>query len=78
MLGAMVQTSVFYWSAIIYCGMSQISFINDFYTLKTGNKLVNLPFKAIGELYLKTSSVFLILLAMRTGIRRLGTLVQTK
>lgn len=78
MFGAMLKTSVFYWSAIAYCAMSQISLINDLYTLKTGNKLVNLPFNTIAELYLKASSALFVLLGMRVGMRKIASLVQTK
>jgi hypothetical protein len=48
MVGALAHSQFFYWSAIFYCIMSQFSMINDLYTLKTGNKLVNSSFKSIG------------------------------
>ena len=77
-VGTFVNPAFFYWSAIFYSSLSQLSIINDLYTLKTGNQIVDLHSKTIGELYLKVSAVMLLVFGIRTGLRRLQDMVQTK
>jgi len=45
--GSLMPTSFFYWSSIGYCFLSQLSLLNDLFTLKTGNKLISYPFKSL-------------------------------
>jgi hypothetical protein len=47
-------------------------------TMRTGKQIVDFNFKSIGEIYLKISSVMLVVCAARTGFRMLRDSVQSK
>ena len=68
----------FYYSTIAYALFSQLSLFNDFYTIKTGNKLVNLPYNSLSELYLKVSVVLLVAFSLKAGVNKLINMAQTK
>lgn len=71
-IGSLIHVPFFYWSAIVYCGFSQLNILNDLLILKKGTKLVDLPYKAIGELYLKVSVVALGLFSLKAGFKKLA------
>lgn len=77
-MGSFVYMPFFYYSTIGYALFSQLSLINDFYTIKTGKKLANLPYTSISELYLKVSVVLLLAFSMKAGVNKLVNMAQTK
>jgi hypothetical protein len=78
LVGSFVHMPFFYYSTIAYCLFSQLSLVNDLYTIKTGKKLFNLPYTSISQLYLKISCVLLLAFSMKAGITKLINMAETK
>ena len=69
-IGSYFGMYFFFHSLMFYFLQSQLSLINDFWTLRKGKNLIKFPFEKISQLYLIASSTFCVLAMLKYGMNK--------
>lgn len=78
LFGAIFNFNLFYRIATTYWIFSQLTIVNDIYTLKTSHRLIQIDFRVINDIYTKILTLGILAVITKSGFNKFKDYARSK